>query len=148
MLASYDLDLADMIANGTEAARQRFVRAQASEEVLVDMQQMLDQQHAFYERLQAQLNDSEDQRKLLKKNHQIQTHQYEYLQSRYLKILSVKMKLVCDISIYCHKRYIRWGLQERIWNPLQLLNEFGMEMYTSSTFPPLRYSFDQYVIKT
>ncbi|EGQ3202515.1 bacillithiol biosynthesis cysteine-adding enzyme BshC [Staphylococcus pseudintermedius] len=149
LLASYDLDLADMIANGTEAARQRFVRAQASEEVLVDMQQMLDQQHAFYERLQAQLNDSEDQRKLLKKNHQIQTHQYEYLQSRYLKNIERENEIsMRHFHLLSQTLHPMGGLQERIWNPLQLLNEFGMEMYTSSTFPPLRYSFDQYVIKT
>lgn len=149
LLATYDLDLADMIANGTEAERQRFVRAQASDEVLAEMQHMLEQQHAFYERLEAHLNASEDQRKLLKKNHQIQTHQYEYLQSRYLKNIERENEIsMRHFHLLSQTLHPMGGLQERIWNPLQLLNEFGIDMYTSSTFPPLRYTFDQYVIKT
>ena len=38
------------------------------------------------------------------------------------------------------------GLQERIWNPLQMMNEFGIDVQ-SSTYPPLKYTFNQIVIK-
>ena len=33
------------------------------------------------------------------------------------------------------------GLQERIWNPLQIMNEFGIDVFSPSTYPPLRYTF-------
>ncbi|MDA3099546.1 bacillithiol biosynthesis BshC, partial [Staphylococcus pseudintermedius] len=73
----------------------------------------------------------------------------EYLQSRYLKNIERENEIsMRHIHLLSQTIQPMGGLQERIWNPLQLLNEFGMEMYTSSTFPPLRYSFDQYVIKT
>ena len=36
------------------------------------------------------------------------------------------------------------GLQERIWNPLQILNDFGTDV---STYPPLSYTFDHIIIK-
>ena len=39
------------------------------------------------------------------------------------------------------------GLQERIWNPLQLMNEFGIDAFSPSTYPPLKYTFNQIVIK-
>lgn len=39
------------------------------------------------------------------------------------------------------------GLQERIWNPLQIMNDFGMNVFSPSTYPPLSYTFDHIIIK-
>ena len=39
------------------------------------------------------------------------------------------------------------GLQERIWNPLQMMNEFGIDVFSPSTYPSLKYTFNQIVIK-
>ena len=39
------------------------------------------------------------------------------------------------------------GLQERVWNPLQIMNDFGIDVFSPSTYPPLSYSFDHLIIK-
>ena len=39
------------------------------------------------------------------------------------------------------------GLQERIWNPLQIMNDFGIDVFSPSTYPPLSYTFDHILIK-
>ncbi|ARJ51601.1 bacillithiol biosynthesis cysteine-adding enzyme BshC [Staphylococcus lutrae] len=149
LLKTYQLDASELIINGTEAAREQFIRAQASDAVLEDIRQMRQQQQDFYEKLCVQMGDSEPQRKLLKKNHQIQMKQNEYLETRYLKNIERENEIsMRHFQILSQTLHPMGGLQERIWNPLQLLNEFGMEMYTSSTFPPLRYTFQQSIIKT
>ncbi|MGV3041661.1 bacillithiol biosynthesis cysteine-adding enzyme BshC [Staphylococcus rostri] len=148
LLEKYDLPLADVIASGTKPARQRFIRALASDVVLEQIETMKRQQEAFYETLTQEMSESEDNRNLLEKNHGIQMYQYNYLKTRYLNNIArenaISMRHFKVLEGTLHPME---GLQERVWNPLQLLNENGVDMYASSTFPPLRYTFDQIIVK-
>ena len=149
LLETYRLDLGEVITEGTASAKARFIRAQASDEVLNEIARMREQQIEFYEKLDAIVGESEDNHKLLKKNHQIHTHQYDYLKTRYLKNIERENEIsMRHFQILSQTLHPMGGLQERVWNPLQLLNQFGIDMFTSSTFPPLHYTFEQIVIKT
>lgn len=149
LLAQYQLNVSEVIANGTYEAKEKFIRAKASDEVIEEIDAMLKQQEAFYERLTSEMSKTEDNQKLLRKNHQIQLHQYQYLKQRYLTNIErendISMRHFNQLTSFLHPM---GGLQERILNPLQFLNIFGWDMYTSSTFPPLDYTFEQLIIET
>ncbi|QLK85794.1 bacillithiol biosynthesis cysteine-adding enzyme BshC [Staphylococcus sp. 17KM0847] len=148
LLDMYDLNVEDVISEGVEAARATFIRSHASDLVLQQIDNMLTQQHQFYDVLAQEMSDTEDNRNLLKKNHDIQTYQYEYLKTRYLNNIAKDNEVsMRHFKVLTHTLHPMGGLQERIWNPLQLLNENGIDMYASHTFPPLRYTFDQIVVQ-
>ena len=71
-----------------------------------------------------------------------------YLLNRYLLNIErdndISMKHFREIE---HVLHPMGGLQERIWNPLQMMNEFGIDAFSPSTYPPLKYTFNQIVIK-
>ncbi len=61
---------------------------------------------------------------LVNKNNEIHIQQYDYLLKRYL----LNIERENDISMKQLNRntpHPMGGLQERIWNPLQILNDFG-----------------------
>ncbi|KIX91003.1 hypothetical protein TP70_04595 [Staphylococcus microti] len=148
LLNQYELTLEEVMVSGVDSARQRFVRAQASDVVLEQIEEMLHKQQAFYETLTEEMSDTEDNRNLLKKNHGIQMYQYSYLKNRYLNNIARENAIsMRHFKVLGETLHPMGGLQERVWNPLQLLNENGLDMYASTTFPPLRYTFDQIIVK-
>ena len=85
---------------------------------------------------------------MLKNNNEIHQKQYDYLLKRYLLNIERKndtsMHQFREISEVLHPM---GGLQERIWNPFQIMNDFGIDVFNPSTFPPLSYTFDHIIIK-
>ncbi|MDT3878408.1 bacillithiol biosynthesis BshC, partial [Staphylococcus aureus] len=83
---------------------------------------------------------------LVNKNNEIHIQQYDYLLKRYLLNIErendISMKQFREIQETLHPM---GGLQERIWNPLQILNDFGTDVFKSSTYPPLSYTFDHII---
>lgn len=148
LLQQYQLNISEVIAQGAEGAKERFVRAKASDRALEEIEEMIHQQEAFYERMEQEMSKTEDNRKLLSKNHKIQLHQYRYLQQRYLtnieKENEISMRHFNQLTSVLHPM---GGLQERVLNPFQFLNVFGWDIYQSSTFPPLTYTYEQLVIE-
>ncbi|WP_312582700.1 bacillithiol biosynthesis BshC, partial [Staphylococcus aureus] len=82
-----------------------------------------------------------DNQLLVEKNNHIHQKQYEYLINRYLLNIEreneISMKHFKELSETLHPM---GGLQERIWNPLQIMNDFGMDVFSPSTYPPLSYT--------
>ncbi|REI07288.1 bacillithiol biosynthesis cysteine-adding enzyme BshC [Staphylococcus felis] len=148
LLSDYQVSPSKIILDGIDDVKEAFIRAKASDQVLDDIDQMIEQQQKFYTKLKNNMSDSEDNERLLQKNNQIQLHQYRYLKERYLRNIEreneISMRHFTQLTQTLHPM---GGLQERIWNPLQLLNQFGMHLFVSSTFPPLRYTFNQIVIQ-
>ncbi|PTI41277.1 bacillithiol biosynthesis cysteine-adding enzyme BshC, partial [Staphylococcus xylosus] len=74
--------------------------------------------------------------------------QYDYLIKRYLLNIEreneISIKHFKELSEVLHPM---GGLQERIWNPLQIMNDFGMDVFNPSTYPPLSYTFDHIIVK-
>ncbi|UXR77616.1 MULTISPECIES: bacillithiol biosynthesis cysteine-adding enzyme BshC [unclassified Staphylococcus] len=148
LLEKYDLALEEVMEAGTQPARERFIRANASEVVLEQIEAMQDQHQAFYETLTQEMSDTEDNKNLVKKNQEIQMYQLEFLKSRYLNNIARENKIsMRHFEVLTQTLHPMGGLQERVWNPLQILNENGLDVYASSTFPPLHYTFDQIIIK-
>ena len=77
-----------------------------------------------YQQLLNEVKENQDNFNLVTKNEEIHNKQFDYL--------------------VLHPHH---GLQERIWNPLQIMNDFGIDVFSPSTFPPLEYTFDQIIIK-
>ncbi|MBI5974524.1 bacillithiol biosynthesis cysteine-adding enzyme BshC [Staphylococcus canis] len=148
LLHQYQIEASQVIQSGIDDAKDAFIRAQASDQVLDDIDNMIEQQNLFYQQLETEMSKTEDNRRLLKKNHEIQLHQYQFLKRRYLRNIEreneVSMRHFAQLT---HTLHPMGGLQERVWNPLQLLNIYGMDIFTSTTYPPLRYTFDQIVIQ-
>ena len=55
----------------------------------------------------------------------------------------ISMRQFRELDLVLHPHH---GLQERIWNPLQIMNDLGL-MCLVLHFPPLEYTFDQIIIK-
>ena len=89
-----------------------------------------------------------DNEQLIEKNNDIHLTQYDYLLKRYLLNIerenAISMKHFNEINESLHPMD---GLQERIWNPLQIMNEYGIDVFSPSTYPPLRYTFDHIILK-
>ena len=85
---------------------------------------------------------------MVEKNNAIHQKQYDYLINRYLLNIEreneISMKHFKELSEALHPMA---GLQERIWNPLQIMNDFGIDVFSPSTYPPLPYTFDHIVLK-
>ena len=105
-------------------------------------------QQQLTERLKSQVAGNHDNELLIEKNNEIHQEQYHYLLKRYLLNVErendISMRQFREINEVLHPM---GGLQERIWNPLQIMNDFGKNVFHPSTYPPLHYTFDHIIIK-
>ena len=147
LLKQYNLSIESVIANGVEQERQRFVREKASNNFINEVEEMKIQQQELYNNLFTYVENNHDNQLLLEKNNQIHLNQYDYLIKRYLLNIErendISMRQFREISETLHPM---GGLQERVWNPLQIMNDFGIDVFSPSTYPPLSYSFDHLII--
>ncbi|WP_436853625.1 bacillithiol biosynthesis cysteine-adding enzyme BshC [Staphylococcus caeli] len=148
LLAQYNLEAQSIIKNGIAESKERFVRAQASQSLIDKVEALKVQQEKLYETLKDEVFDSNDNQLLLEKNNEIHQNQFDYLINRYLLNIerenAISMKHFNELSASLHPM---GGLQERIWNPLQIMNDFGIDVFSPSTYPPLSYTFDHIIIK-
>ncbi|RIP33609.1 bacillithiol biosynthesis cysteine-adding enzyme BshC [Staphylococcus gallinarum] len=148
LLSQYELELQKVLVNGVNEDKQRFVRAKASDAFLEQVEQMKQQQDELYRNLLLEVSNSNDNQLLVDKNNEIHQQQYDYLLKRYLLNIEreneISMKHFNEINEVLHPM---GGLQERIWNPIQIMNEFGIDVFNPSTYPPLSYTFDHIIVK-
>ena len=148
LLNRYDIPLDEVIEEGATRHKDDFVRAQASDAFINKVEEMKVQQEALYQSLQQELDDNHDNTVLLDKNNEIHQFQYDYLIQRYLLNIErenqISMTHFREIESTLHAM---GGLQERIWNPLQIMNNFGIDVFSPSTYPPLPYTFDHIIVK-
>lgn len=148
LCARYGIDVQQAITSGVASERTRFIRAQASETFLSRVEEMKAAQTQLYEDLMHEVAGDVMQEKLVKKNDQIHQRQYDYLVQRYLLNIERENELSMDhFKAITHTLHPMEGLQERVWHPLQIMNDFGTDVFSPSTYPPLRYTFDQIVIE-
>ncbi|RIN04171.1 bacillithiol biosynthesis BshC, partial [Staphylococcus shinii] len=147
-LKQYQLDENSIIEKGVEDYKKQFVRAQASQEFIDQIEHLKVQQTQLYQRLQAEVDGNNDNKQLLDKNNEIHQKQYDYLIKRYLLNIEreneISIKHFKELNEVLHPM---GGLQERIWNPLQIMNDFGIDVFSPSTYPPLSYTFDHIIVK-
>lgn len=148
LLKQYNLKTETIISYGVEQDRQKFVREKASLELIDEVEQMKVKQQQLTERLKSQVAGNHDNELLIEKNNEIHQEQYHYLLKRYLLNVErendISMRQFREINEVLHPM---GGLQERIWNPLQIMNDFGKNVFHPSTYPPLHYTFDHIIIK-
>ena len=148
LLKQYNLKTETIISYGVEQDRQKFVREKASQEMIDEVEQMKAQQQKLTERLKAQVTGNHDNELLVEKNNEIHQKQYDYLLKRYLLNVErendISMRQFREINEVLHPM---GGLQERIWNPIQIMNDFGKDVFNPSTYPPLQYTFNHIIIK-
>src|SRR5699024_1992651 len=83
-IESYELDINDILIEGVQSDKDKFIRAQASDEVLREIEKMKDIQTSFHHKLIDEIGDEYQNRQLIEKNNKIHQHQYQYLLDRYL----------------------------------------------------------------
>ncbi|MCG7338724.1 bacillithiol biosynthesis cysteine-adding enzyme BshC [Staphylococcus sp. ACRSN] len=148
LLKQYGLELNKVLSQGINEDKERFVRAKASSSFIEEVENMKEQQEKLYETLKVDVSENNDNRLLLEKNNEIHQQQYDYLLKRYLLNIErendISMKHFNEINEVLHPM---GGLQERIWNTIQIMNEFGIDVFSPSTYPPLSYTFDHIILK-
>ena len=90
-----------------------------------EVEQMKVKQQQLTERLKSQVAGNHDNELLIEKNNEIHQEQYHYLLKRLLNVErenDISMRQFREINEVLHPM---GGLQERIWNPLQIMNDFG-----------------------
>ncbi|MCG3398855.1 bacillithiol biosynthesis cysteine-adding enzyme BshC [Staphylococcus massiliensis] len=147
LLTQYDVPLETVIREGVDQFKTSFVRDRASDTFIQEVEHMMTLQDKLTEQLSKEIS-TEDNHNLIRKNHQIHQKQYDYLLRRYLLNIErenqISMNHFKEISSHLHPM---GGLQERIWNPYQIMNDFGTNVFSPSTYPPLSYTFDQIIVK-
>lgn len=148
LLNQYQLDVQQVIENGIEEDRTKFVREKASESFIKQVEKLKEDHARIYQQLLDEVKGNQDNINLVEKNSEIHNTQYDYLLQRYLLNIErendISMKHFRELEYVLHPM---GGLQERIWNPLQIMNEFGIDVFSPSTYPPLEYTFNQIIIK-
>ncbi|MBO1204666.1 MULTISPECIES: bacillithiol biosynthesis cysteine-adding enzyme BshC [Staphylococcus] len=148
LLDQYHLDKNNIIEKGVTEDKDKFIRAQASQSFIDQIKSLSEQQKSIYQSLQTEVKGNHDNEVLLSKNNEIHQNQFDYLLKRYLLNIErendISMKHFEELSETLHPM---GGLQERIWNPLQIMNDFGIDVFSPSTYPPLSYTFDHILIK-
>lgn len=148
LLNQYQLDVQNVIESGIENDRTKFIRERASESFIKQVEQLKEEHARIYQHLLDEVKGNQDNINLVNKNNEIHNTQYEYLLQRYLLNIErendISMKHFRELEYVIHPM---GGLQERIWNPLQIMNEFGIDVFSPSTYPPLEYTFNQIIIK-
>src|SRR5699024_9095525 len=113
-----------------------------------EIEKMKDIQTSFHHKLIDEIGDEYQNRQLIEKNNKIHQHQYQYLLDRYLlnvereKEISMRHFEIIENTLHHHL-----GLQERVWNPVQIINQFGTDVFSPSTYPPLCYTFEHITIE-
>ncbi|EHJ06932.1 bacillithiol biosynthesis cysteine-adding enzyme BshC [Staphylococcus simiae] len=148
LLTQYDVSIEDVLVNGIEDDRNKFIREQASETFLQQIESLKQQQQQLYKDLFDKVSNNQQNINLLNKNNDIHQYQFDYLIKRYLLNIErendISMKHFREIQETLHPM---GGLQERVWNPLQLMNNFGIDVFSPSTYPPLSYTLKHIIIK-
>lgn len=148
LLSQYQLKQRSIIEQGIEKDKEKFIRAQASQTFVDKVEEIKVQQEKLYQSLLTEVAGNNDNQLLVEKNNHIHQKQYEYLINRYLLNIEreneISMKHFKELSETLHPM---GGLQERIWNPLQIMNDFGIDVFSPSTYPPLSYTFDHIIVK-
>lgn len=148
LISQYELNTAQIIENGIVEDKDKFIRARASTDFIERVSALKEEQANLYQSLESKVENNNDNKNLLAKNNEIHQQQFDYLLKRYMLNIErendVSMKHFREIK---HVLHPMGGLQERIWNPLQILNEFGLDVFSPSTYPPLSYTFDHIIIK-
>src|SRR5699024_12757165 len=78
-IEAYELDIKDILRDGVQSDKDKFIRAQASDEVLREIKKMKDIQTSFHHKLIDEIGDEYQNRQLIEKNIKIHQHQYQYL---------------------------------------------------------------------
>ncbi|MCU5745713.1 bacillithiol biosynthesis cysteine-adding enzyme BshC [Staphylococcus sp. SQ8-PEA] len=148
LLSRYQVDTSTAIEGGLEKYKSEFIRSKASSSFIQQVEHMQKRQSELYKLLKLEVKGNNDNELLVDKNNEIHQKQYEYLLQRYLLNIErendISMKHFREIESVLHPM---GGLQERIWNPLQIMNEFGTDVFSRSTFPPLDYTFKHILVK-
>ncbi|GGI41595.1 bacillithiol biosynthesis cysteine-adding enzyme BshC [Mammaliicoccus stepanovicii] len=148
LLRTYKLSIDNVLIDGVSNDKQKFIRSKASDDVLREIESMKEVQSTFHHKLIEEIGDEYQNRQLLEKNNQIHQHQYQYLFDRYLLNVEreneISMRHFETLQNTLHPQH---GLQERVWNPVQLMNYFGIDMFSPSTYPPLCYTFEHLTLE-
>lgn len=128
-----------MLVDGVEGERSKFIREQASHQFIEKVEGMIEQQRRLNKDLLDEVAGNQNNINLVNKNNEIHIQQYDYLLKRYLLNIErendISMKQFRGIQETLHPM---GGLQERIWNPLQILNDFWdrcvQALHLSTTF--------------
>ena len=139
LLSKYNIPLEKVLVDGVEGERSKFIREQASDQFIEKVEGMIEQQRRLYQDLLDEVAGNQNNINLVNKNNEIHIQQYDYLLKRYLLNIErendISMKQFREIQETLHPM---GGLQERIWNPLQILNDFGTDdcssLHLSTTF--------------
>ena len=148
LLKQYSLNAEKVIQDGIDDDKNEFVREKASDTFIQQVEELKAKHENVYQQLLNEVKENQDNFNLVNKNEEIHNKQFDYLLKRYLlniereNDISMRQFRELDLSLHPHH-----GLQERIWNPLQIMNDFGIDVFSPSTFPPLEYTFDQIIIK-
>lgn len=148
LLKQYSLNVEKVIQNGIDDDKNEFVREKASDTFIQQVEELKAKHENVYQQLLNEVKENQDNFNLVTKNEEIHNKQFDYLLKRYLLNIErendISMRQFRELDLVLHPHH---GLQERIWNPLQIMNDFGIDVFSPSTFPPLEYTFDQIIIK-
>lgn len=148
LLKQYNLNVEKVIQTGIDDDKNKFVREKASNTFIQQVEELQAKHDNIYEQLLNEVQGNQDNLNLVTKNRDIHHKQFDYLLKRYLLNIErendISMRQFRELDFVLHPHH---GLQERIWNPLQIMNDFGIDVFSPSTYPPLEYTFDQIIVK-
>ena len=145
LLKQYSLNVEKVIQNGIDDDKNEFVREKASDTFIQQVEELKAKHENVYQQLLNEVKENQDNFNLVTKNEEIHNKQFDYLLKRYLLNIErendISMRQFRELDLVLHPHH---GLQERIWNPLQIMNDFGIDVFS----PPLSHHLNIHLIKS
>ena len=98
--------------------------------------------------IQQSVTDSPSKEYLMQSEHRLQK-EIKYIERKlnYLNKRTYRNTLN-DLKWIQLNMHPKDGLQERVFHPLHFLNEYGLDWFSSTTYPPLSYTNHKIIVKT
>lgn len=128
-LSNRSLTIEHVIEQGTKAIRDSWLAHQSKptiQEIIEEARQQMEKAHEPIQRWADEFRS--DMAGIAKKNLQLINHHLSYVEERMERALQEKYTAEWNEFLLLEQYfYPNQGLQERVWNPLPLLNEYGLE---------------------
>ena len=115
LLTKYELPLSEVLVDGVEGSRSKFIREQASDDFIEKVETMIEQQRILYRDLLNEVTGNQNNINLVTKNNEIHQHQYEYLLNRYL--LNIERENKISMKQYRKLKNIstQWAVYKNVY---------------------------------
>ncbi|MFC4023249.1 bacillithiol biosynthesis cysteine-adding enzyme BshC [Oceanobacillus longus] len=147
-LERYEIDIVSAVNDGVNIKKDKWLQSKSNpqvDELTSEIKKVIEKAHKPLRDLAKDIRS--DLGDLSEKNLSYLYRDIDFIQGRLVKALEEKYaKELYEFDLINASLHPHGGLQERVWNPLQWVNEYGMEFISYITMTPCSFEKEHYVV--